>query len=105
MDRDGNAALHLACHGAKHEAIALFLDEFDAVSVSRRNRDEKLPIDLLWESTEVEDRESNEYIECMYRLLRANPEMIMGCDVHTMPSSASASPLPCPDGKKRKLGQ
>ena len=97
---------HLLCHGAKYETIALLLDGFDAVSVSTRNKDEKLPIDLLWESTEVEaeDRESIEYTESVYRLLRANPEMIMGIDVRMMQSSSTSS-LPCQSGKKRKLGQ
>ena len=108
VDRDGNTALHLLCHGAKYEAIALLLDEFDAASVSTRNAAKQLPIDLLWESTEVEaeDRESIEYTESMYRLLRANPEMMMGIDVQTMQASASASvsTLPCQAGKKRKFG-
>ena len=105
MDGEGNTALHLACRRGRHDIISLLLDEFDAVSVSKRNADEKLPIDLLWESTEVDDRESIEYTESVYRLLRANPEMIMGCDVHTMQYSASDSPPPCQSGKKRKLGQ
>jgi ankyrin repeat protein len=50
VDRKGNTALHLACRGAKYETIALLLDKYDAVSVSKRNANEKLPIDLLWES-------------------------------------------------------
>ena len=105
MDRDGNTALHLLCHGARHDAIALLLDEFDAVSVSTRNADKKLPIDMLWESDSVKDRESKEYTESMYRLLRANPEMIMGIDMQQIQSSAStSSTLPCQVGKKRKLG-
>lgn len=53
VDRKGNTALHLACRGAKYETIALLLDKYDAVSVSKRNAHEKLPIDLLWESDEV----------------------------------------------------
>ena len=105
VDWNGNTALHLACLGARYEAIALLLDEFDAVSVSKRNANEKLPIDLLWESNEAKDRESIEYTESIYRLLRANPEMIMGIDVQTMQTSASTATLPCQAGKKRKLGQ
>eukprot|EP00985_Skeletonema_marinoi_P018448 scaffold10306_cov75-Skeletonema_marinoi.AAC.9 len=50
VDREGNSALHLACRVARHDIIALLLDKFDAVSVSKRNAHGKLPIDLLWES-------------------------------------------------------
>ena len=78
VDREGNSALHLACHDAKYDIIAQLLEKYDAVSVSKRNADIKLPIDLLWESNAVEDRDSIEYTWCMYLLLRANPEMIMG---------------------------
>jgi len=61
VDHDNNTALHYACRGAKYETITLLLDQYDAVSVSKRNAQKKLPIDLLWESNEVEDRESVEY--------------------------------------------
>ncbi len=105
VDRDGDTALHFLCQDAKYDIITLFLEKYGAVSVSKRNTDKKLPIDLLWESNAVVDRESIEYTESMYRLLRANPEMIMGCDVHTMQPSASASTVPCQNEKKRKLGQ
>ena len=104
VHRDGNTALHLACRNARHDIITLFLEEYGAVSVSTRNADGKLPIDLLWESTAVEER-SIEYTESVYRLLRANPEMMMGIDVQTMQASASVSTLPCQAGKKRKFGQ
>ena len=76
VDRQGNTVLHYACRGAKHGNIGLLLETYDAVSVSKRNADGKLPIDLLWESKEVSDRESVEYTESVFRLLRANPEMI-----------------------------
>ena len=104
VDRDGNTALHLLCGGARYDVIALLLDEFDEVSVSTRNKDGKLPIDLLWDSDAVKDRGCIEYTESMYRLLRANPEMIMGIDSQTQ-SYASILTLPCQSGKKRKLGQ
>eukprot|EP00984_Skeletonema_dohrnii_P020031 scaffold9689_cov79-Skeletonema_dohrnii-CCMP3373.AAC.5 len=79
VDHDNNAALHYACRGAKYETITLLLDQYDAVSVSKRNAQKKLPIDLLWESNEVEDRESVEYTESVFRLLKAYPEMMMNC--------------------------
>ena len=105
VNSDGNTALHLACRGAKLDIIELFLEKYGAVSVSTRNKDGKLPIDLLWESNAAEvDRECIEYTESVYRLLRANPEMIMGIDVQMMQSSASASSIfPCQNEKKRKL--
>ncbi len=73
VDRDGNTALHHACSRAKHDTIALLVEK---ASVSKRNAHDKLPIHLLWESNEVSDRESVEYTESIFRLLRADPEMI-----------------------------
>ena len=75
-DSQGNTALHYACHGAKHVTIALLLEKYDAASVSKRNADDKFPIDLLWESNAVEDRESIEYTGSVFQLLRAYPEMV-----------------------------
>jgi ankyrin repeat protein len=82
VDREGNTALHYACCGAKYDTIALLLENYDAVSVSTRNSQKKLPIDLLWESNEVLDRESVEYTESIFRLLRAYPETIMNCNAN-----------------------
>ena len=81
VDEDNNTALHYACRSAKYETIALLLDKFDAVSVSKRNAEGKLPIDILWESDEVVvfDRGSVKYTECLFRLLRAYPETVMSC--------------------------
>ena len=77
VDRDGNTALHLACRCAKYETIELLLESYDAVSVSRKNTNKNLPIELLWESNAVEDRESIEYTESVFRLLQAHPETLM----------------------------
>ena len=77
MDRDGNTALHYACRGAKYDTIALLLEKYDAVSVSKRNANGKLPIDLLWDCNEVLDRDSVEYTESVFRLLMAYPETIV----------------------------
>jgi hypothetical protein len=63
VDFDHNTVLHYACRGANYDSISLLLDKFDAVSVSKRNAQKKLPIDLLFESDEVLDRESIEYME------------------------------------------
>ncbi|KAK1734116.1 hypothetical protein QTG54_015119 [Skeletonema marinoi] len=103
VDREGNSALHLACRVARHDIIALLLDKFDAVSVSKRNAHGKLPIDLLWESNAVIDldRESIDFTESVFRLLKAYPEMIMGINIQMQTASASCTNR---NGKKRKLG-
>ena len=96
MDRGGNTALHLACRNAKYETIALLLEKYDAVSVSKRNAHKKLPIDHLWESNEeVLDRKSVEYTDSVFRLLKAHPETIMNFGKEESQSGS---------GKKRKYG-
>eukprot|EP00986_Skeletonema_menzelii_P001912 scaffold518_cov105-Skeletonema_menzelii.AAC.8 len=80
-DIDNNTALHYACRGAKHDTIAMLLEKYDAASVSKRNGHGKLPIDLLWESNEVSDRESLKYTESVFQLLRAYPEMVTSSNV------------------------
>jgi len=104
VDRDGNTALHLACCGAKYDTIAMFLDKYDAASVSKRNAQKKLPIDLLWESDEVLDRESIEYTESIFRLLKAYPEMMMNCTVNLKREQQTTSDdCSSRNGKKRKF--
>ncbi|KAK1734117.1 ankyrin repeat domain-containing protein [Skeletonema marinoi] len=105
VDKEGGTALHYACRGAKYDTIALLLEKYDAVSVSKRNAKGKLPIDLLWESNEVEDRGSIEYTEGVFRLLKAYPEMVMvmNIDMQQQQQSAAAS-CPSQNGKKRKFG-
>ena len=84
MDIDNNTALHHACRGAKYDTIALLLDKYDAASVSKRNVTGKIPINLLWESNAVRDRESIEYTESVFRLLKAYPETVMNCNVNNL---------------------
>jgi ankyrin repeat protein len=81
VDREGNTSLHYACRSAKYGTISLLLEKYDAVSISKRNAHKKLPIDLLFESSEVLDRESIGYTESIFRLLRAYPESIMNRNV------------------------
>ena len=76
VDREGNTVLHYACRGAKYETIALLLEKYDAASVSKQNAHGKLPIDMLWESNEVSDRKSADYVGSVFQLVRANPEMV-----------------------------
>ena len=104
VDREGNTVLHYACRGAKYENIALLLEKYDAVSVSKRNVDGKLPIELLWENNVVEDRESVEYTDSVFRLLRAHPETLTNVgadDVQTALASCSGH---IGNGKRRKFG-
>ena len=80
VDFGNNTALHYACCGAKCDTIALLLEKYDAISVSKRNAHKQLPIDLLWESNEVIDRESIEYTDSVFRLLKAYPETVMNIE-------------------------
>ncbi len=75
-DTQGNTVLHYACRGAKYDAIALLLEKYEAASVSKTNAHGKLPIDLLWESTAVEDSESADYVGSVFQLIRAYPEIV-----------------------------
>jgi len=105
VDREGNTALHIACHRARHEIIVTLLEEYDAVSVSKLNAEKKLPIDLLWESSLVPDRESVDYTETVYRLLKAYPEMVMNnIDMQKPQADLALGSCPSQNGKKRKFG-
>ena len=75
VDEQGNTALHYACHGAKHEMIALLTETYGAVS--KRNARNQLPIHLLLLGNEVSDREGIEYTDSIFRLIRAYPETVM----------------------------
>eukprot|EP00984_Skeletonema_dohrnii_P005913 scaffold2096_cov107-Skeletonema_dohrnii-CCMP3373.AAC.2 len=104
VDQEGNTALHLACHCARHEIIGLLLDKYDAVSVSKRNAQKKLPIDLLFESNMVEDREGIEYTESVFRLLKAYPEMVMVMNIDMQQQQSASATCSSQNGKKRKFG-
>ena len=80
-DRWQNTLLHFACRGANHAMIAFLLEKYNAAFVSTRNSHKQLPIDLLFDNEAVSDREGIEYMESIYRLIRANPETLMGCDI------------------------
>ncbi len=81
-DRWQNTVLHHACRGANHVMISYLLEKYDAAFVSTRNSSKQLPIDLLFDSEAVSDREGIEYMESIYRLIRANPETLMGCNMN-----------------------
>ena len=102
VDRDGNTALHYACRGAKYDTIGMLLEDYGAVSVSRQNTYKKLPIDLLWESNEVDDRNRDglEYVENVFRLLKAYPETVTTAII--MNEQAKAGGCLAHDTRKRK---
>ena len=77
IDIDHNTVLHYACRGAKYGTITMLLDRYNAGLVSLMNVHNQLPINMLFESNSVEDRESIEYTDCVLRLLRAYPETMV----------------------------
>ena len=48
VDKTGNTFLHLACRGARYDTIALLLEKYGAVSVSKRNARDKFPIERMY---------------------------------------------------------
>ncbi len=70
-DGERNTVLHCACRGGNHAMIALLLDKYGSMSVSKRNAKEQLPIHLLLESNDddVSGRDDIKYVESAYRLM------------------------------------
>jgi hypothetical protein len=101
-DLDDNTALHYACRSANHAIIALLTDKYGAASVSKRNAHGQLPIDLLFASREVSDRESVECTESIFRLFRAYPATVMNFITNTNAASHSGANAKM-SGKKRKI--
>jgi ankyrin repeat protein len=102
VDFDHNSVLHYACRGVKYDTITLLLEKYDDVPVSKRNIHKKLPIDLLFETNEVLDRESVQCTESIFRLLRAYPETVMNIGTYAKKQSNSAAGTSS-IGKKRKF--
>jgi ankyrin repeat protein len=104
VDRGGNTALHHACRGAKYDIIALLLKKYGAVSVSKTNGHNKLPIHLLLESGATTNREDDtQYMESIFRLLRAYPDTLMMSEDIEQQQSISESSVTSHVGKKRKI--
>lgn len=77
-DDKGNRPLHFACSRGNLKVINFLLGCNDS-SVSVRNTEGKLPIQLLSESEEEKlDRDSPEYVETVMRLLLAHPLTVLG---------------------------
>ena len=76
VDANNNSPLHCACWGGNCN-IVKYLVEANASLVSKRNNDNDLAIHLLLEcGKEILDRDSLEYVETVWQLLLANPEVI-----------------------------
>ena len=76
VDANKDSPLHYACRGGKCDAVKYLL-EANVPSVSERNNDKKLAINLLFECGEsILDRDSLEYVETIWQLLLANPEVV-----------------------------
>ena len=104
MDKEGNTAIHYACRGAQHKMIALLLDRYGAVSVSKQNVHNQLPIDLLFESNaEVNGRGGIEYAGSMFLLLRAYPDTINCISNNMTQRAASREERLSQNTKKRKV--
>ena len=102
VDREGNTALHHACRGAKYDTIALLLENYGTVSVSKSNALNKLPIHLLFESGAVANREDDiKYMESVFQLLRVNPEAVVVPGDEKQQSFPQVG-RPSRSGKKRK---
>lgn len=99
IDDEGDTPLHHACRNAKYDTIALLVDKYEAVSVVRKNLDRKLPIELLIESDSAIDRESIEYTECIFHLVRAYPDTVSAL-LNQQPAMAVGQSQ---NKKKRKL--
>ena len=76
-DENKDYPLHFACRAANLDVIK-YLIERNVPSVSERNKDNKLPLHVLLENkNEQVNRESPEFIETCWQLLRAHPETVM----------------------------
>ena len=76
VDANKDSPLHYACRGGSLSVLKYLL-EANVPSVSERNNGSKLAIHLLLECGEnTLDRESMEYVETVWQLLLANPEVV-----------------------------
>jgi len=92
-DNQGNTPLHCACLGASCDVIALLVEQYPSASVAMRNANEHLPIELLLAGNHDHiDQESASYVNSIFLLLRANPDIIlMNDDTDSIVEVASLS--------------
>ena len=79
LDMNKDSILHSACRSGNLEVIKYLLDKHTSlVSTVEVNDSGELPIHLLCEAGKDKvDSDSTEYIEIIWRMLLANPEVIM----------------------------
>ena len=76
VDANNNSPLHYACRGGDC-GVVKYLLQANVSSVSERNNKNKLAIHLLFECGEnILDQESMEYVETVWQLILANPEVV-----------------------------
>ena len=87
-DSNQEYPLHHACRAGKCKTASHFLQR-STVSISSRNCDGKLPIDLLVESDCEKD--DLDYVEAIWLIIRANPDMLgsIGQDEVVIENSSS----------------
>ena len=79
-DGNNDSILHYACRGGRCEVVKYLLESHaHLVASATVNAKNEQPIHLLCESSKDEDgdSESTEYIETIWQLLLANPEVVM----------------------------
>ena len=82
VDANKDSPLHYACRGGNLNVVKHLL-EANVPSVSERNNDNKLAIHLLLECVEnTLDRDCLEYVETVWQLLLANPEVVRDFTPH-----------------------
>lgn len=74
-DLNQNRPLHYACQFG-HYHVVNYLLKANTVSVSERNSDGKLPFQLLIEATTEKEKDDLAYIEAIWRLLVASPDVV-----------------------------
>jgi ankyrin len=75
----GYLPLHIACLAGKCHVVNYILERSDFGVASRIHG--KLPLELLLSNVANGDRNNLEFVEAVFRLLRANPEIIYKWDV------------------------
>lgn len=89
-DNQGNTPLHCACLGAKHDVIALLVEQYSSAALTMRNANEHLPIELLLAGNHDHiDQESASYVNSIFLLVRANPDILMNDDTDSIVEVAS----------------
>ena len=81
LDVNKDSILHYACRGGNLEVVKYLLTNHSSLVASAEvNEKGELPIHLLCEAekVKVDNDDSTEYIEIIWRMLLANPEAVVG---------------------------